>query len=485
MIHTDMRTVIKIAFALALTATRLLQRSPSRHFPHSSEQLLTSFRCDAQISRTDYDDLFRYFVEGWHAYSLPARHAAAYPGYPSRNGKKDDQMEGFARVMPLFAAWIQSGREGQVRLPSGALVTLEEELERGLLAGTDPSADTFWGPMTTEYQQRVVEAADIALALWMVKDTLWADLRQDQRDRVASWLMQINRCKGVDNNWHLFYVLVDRVLNALGYEKAIPSSRKRYLRVKEFYLGSGWFQDGPDGPVDYYNAWGFHYLLFWIHEVDASWDPGFIPECQRAFLSSYKHLIGPNGVPILGRSIPYRIAVSAPLVLGQRDHPDVVNPGMARRALDVTWRYFIQHGAVRNGAITQGYFDTDLRVLDVYSGPASSLWSLRSLIAAVYQSHSSTFWTSDSSPLPVERESYTHHIGEAGWRVHGDKQSAAIVVEVLDNAPDARPELQSLGLKDRIKMIAYQNGRYRPDNHDAKYGRRYYRSDVPFIVDSA
>ena len=46
-----------------------------------------------------------------------------------------------------------------------------------------------------------------------------------------------------------------------------PSTGTLHARC-EFYLGDGWFTDGPDGPVDYYNAWGFYYHIGWIHRMN-------------------------------------------------------------------------------------------------------------------------------------------------------------------------------------------------------------------------
>lgn len=392
-----------------------------------------------------------------------------------------DELEGFSRIMPLFGAWCASGRDPQLTLPGNKSISLPKEFERGLLAGTDPRSRSYWGDMPGKSNQRIVEAADIALALWLFRDTVWNSLPPDRRDQVVSWLALVDSCPGLDNNWHLFFVLIDRVLATLGYPGRISSAKAHYERIKEFHLGDGWFKDGPNGRVDFYNAWGFHYALDWIDKIDPDWDPEFIRDSLRKFLSGYKFLIGPEGIPIMGRSLCYRMAAPAPLVFGCERHSDIVSAGEARRALDTVWRYFIRHGALRHGGITQGYWDADPRLLDPYSGPASSLWSLRSLVASFYQPPENSFWRQSAERLPVESGDYELMLDGAQWRVRGYKSKRRIVVEVLNNPIDDAPELEPVRRRQTLRRIA--EGKWLgPRNDEAKYGRRYYCSDKPFCV---
>jgi hypothetical protein len=453
-----------------------------RRFPRAAERLLQPFHQRGNRSNSDFDGLVRYFAQGWRCYRRPDRAGASYPGLPSWSGRRVDELEGFSRLMPLFGAWCASGRAPTVQLPGGEPLSLADEFREGLVAGTDPTSPSYWGTMAGRSPQQIVEAADISLALWFFRPTVWQDLSPLQRERVARWLAGMEECPGLDKNWHLFYVLTDRVLESLGWPGLIPSARRRFERVKEFHLGDGWFTDGPAGPVDYYNAWGFHYPLYWIHRIDPSWDPAFIQACSGRFLGGYRFLIGPEGFPMLGRSIPYRLAAPAPLVLWHGLHADIVSPGLARRALEATWSYFIRRGAVRHGMVTQGYFGPDSRLVDSYSGPASSFWSLRSLVAAFSFAAAGPFWTSTPEPLPVEVADVEVRLEGPGWLVRGEHATQALSIEVLRNDAASSPPLASAGLLDHVRSIAY--GRpVRPKNDEAKYGRRVYRSDRPLGCD--
>ena len=58
----------------------------------------------------------------------------------------------------------------------------------------------------------------------------------------------------------------------------------------------------------------------------------------------------------MGRSICYRTAVPVPLLAANLMGTEQFSSGRAVRGLDVVWRYFVAHGSLRGGALTQGYF---------------------------------------------------------------------------------------------------------------------------------
>lgn len=442
------------------------------------ERLLAGFAPGRAPDRSGYEDLFRYLLEGF--LSRQSRHGARarYPGLPSSHGVAIDDLEGFSRSAPLWGAWVRSGRPGAVVLRTGQIVDLAGEFRRGLLAGTDPESAEYWGDVR-DRDQRIVEASDVALGLWLFRSRVWDELRAPEKTRVVSWLRQVHGKDVWDNNWHLFPVLVHAVLRSLGEAGDADGAARHYARLREFHRGDGWFSDGPGEVFDYYNAWGIHYALAWLGRIDPAWDPGFLAGVRREFLAGYRTLIGPAGFPVLGRSVCYRIAVTAPLVLGQETDPRVVSPAEARRGLDATWSYFIGRGALDGGRVTQGYFGDDARTLESYSGPASPLWSARSLIAAFSLPEESPFWSSPAGRLPVEEASYELDLGPPGWRVTGDRGSGAIRIEVLANREARDEPLEEMGGLDRLLGRLLRTAR-RPSNRKARYGRRFYGSDAPF-----
>jgi len=448
-------------------------------FPDRAESLLDGFRTESAAPGAQaYQRLFQYFLEGFLTYRLPKGAGAAYPGLGSNGGTVADRLEGFSRNAPLWAAWMAGGRPSQVRLESGDDADLLQLIRAGLLTGTDPASRDCWGAMG-EKNPRIVEAADIALVVWLTKDALWRELPDKNRQQIAAWLQQAERNAVWDNNWHLFPVLTTAVLRDLGLPADLPAARQHYADFKRFHLGSGWFSDGKGRKVDYYNAWGIHYPLWWLRRIDPEWDNEFLGTALEQFLSTYKYLIGPEGFPVMGRSVCYRMAAPSPLVLAQADGSVEVSTGQARRGLDAIWTYFIRRGAVRGGNVTQAYCggSPDWRIMDNYSGPASCLWSLRSLVAAFYLGPDHQFWTGPPEPLPVEISDFSLEIPAIGWTVVGDRASYRIEIRKEGRAP-AIP-LIDYGVAGRVATWILQRP-VRPWNTAAKYEATVYSSDKPF-----
>lgn len=469
----------KLPFAVDRVIGRSDRREKAPRFPTASERLLQPFRRSRPLDAAGYTGLFSYFAEGWESYRGRHGASASYPGLPSRAGRWMDEIEGFTRLMPLFGAWVHSKREPRVTLAGGEVIDLPEVFRAGLLAGTDPGSPVYWGRMR-DRNQRIVEAADVALSLWLFRNEVWNTLSARERERVARWLLQVNARKVHDSNWHLFVVLVNVALTALGYPASPFAAHAHYDRFREFYRGNGWFSDGLDDRFDYYNAWAIHYSLSWIRIMDPEWDAAFLERAQGEFVGSYKYLFGPHGFPILGRSVCYRTAAPAPLVFGSVQNREQVSPGEARRALDVVWRYFIQSGAVRRGVLTQGYHGADERLLDNYSGPASCLWGLRSLVAAFAQPEGAPFWSGAAEPLPVEKADFNFTIPANRWTVTGTRSNGVVAIELPEGEAEVPLKPHRRGQKMRGGLL----GPRRPRNMLAKYGRREYRSDLPFCCDA-
>jgi len=440
-----------------------------------------AFLSDSDPVGTRYEALFRYFAAGAVAHVSPGGARIHYTGAGSINGYRLSGLEGFARISPLLAAWVASGR-GDIAI-DGRRVDLAAFLRRGILAGTDAGSESYWGKIR-DNDLRILEAADIARAVWMTRNQIWNELTDDHKRQVADWLLQVNDATTGDNNWLLAAVTVTSVMRSLGWPVAFDETRP-YERFKRHYLGAGWFYDQP-GQVDYYNNWGIAYELFWITLINDQFDRDFIRQTIKDSAGLTSHLLGPQGFPILGRSICYRTAVPVPLIAQAQltadpSDADPSDAGLARRATDAIWRYFVARGSLRDGALTQGYFGTDLRLVDNYSGPGSCHWGLRSLVLAFRFPGDSDFWNAPEVPLPVEVADYRLEVEQLGWIVEGRKADGTITIEIPKN------ESNDIAIKDydwrrRLYEVVLRRPN-RPHNHSVKYDRRVYSSAKPFWED--
>ncbi|WP_370554871.1 DUF2264 domain-containing protein [Edwardsiella tarda] len=415
---------------LRLLRERLVRlRWRKRAYTRNDAALRACFADDSQPLEQQCDMLVRYVAEAFDHYAVWDYSHAYYPGRPSQQNARTDAMEGCSRVLPTLAAWLH----GAVSQARGSVLSglngqrwdIADLLSRAFLAGTDPAHPGYWGTLH-DYDQRICESADLALALWLSKRWVWARYDARQREQVLAWFAQVPARQTVDNNWHLFGLTVEMVLRDLRGEGEVD--QQKYQRIKEFHVGEGWFRDGARGNYDYYNAWGFHYSLYWLNQIDPQFDQAFIQQTLQQFNAGYRHLLTPQGIAFFGRSACYRLAAAAPLLAEASQAPSPATLGLAKRALAVTLRYFIANGAMRAGAPTQGLFADDARLVDNYSGPASSFWSLRALNIALYSAPQNGLWQAQEQPLPIEQHDFSLRIEATGMQLLGCRETGESVV---------------------------------------------------------
>lgn len=442
-------------------------------------ELVARFEGPDEPSEADYEFAFQYFITGFLAYRSADGAHATYPGAPSKNGRQCDALEGFSRICPLIAVWLASGRARRITTLAGAQVDLADLLSEGLINGTAPGRTSYWGDIG-DLDQRIVEASDVALCLWVIRDSLWRDLPSEARQAALAWLRQSVGRKVPDNNWHLIVVFTALALEALGGAIDRDVVEAHYVRFKAFYRGGGWYSDGSAGPVDFYNPWQMHYLLSWILRLAPDFDSQFIRRTSREFLATYRYFVSTEGLPIFGRSICYRLGAVAPLVSAAQLAPDIIPPGQARRYLDSVWKHFLPRGAVRHGTVTQGYYGVDLRLLDNYSGAASPLCSLRSIIEALHLPRHGPFWVDTALPLPIEMSDYVVDVPEVGIVIEGHRDLREVLLRMPGNCGGAfRIRPYSLWRRLGGKLLGRP---IRPENHEAKYCRKEYSSRWPLFA---
>jgi len=259
---------------------------------------------------------------------------------------------------------------------------------------------------------------------------------------------------------------------------ASAGNYENYFEFKRNYLERGWFRDGPTGEIDYYNAWGIPYELYWIHLLDPHVDAAFMAQALNASGDLTAHLVSPAGLPMMGRSICYRTAVPSAIIAASFLFPSSISPGLARRAMDVTWRYFVGLGALRDGTLTMGYSETDPRIVDWYLGAGSCHWGLRSLTLAYMAEPSAPFWNTPYAPLPVEIHDYQVDLPRIGWIVSGDSVSKNIKITIPNNH-DRSVKVRSYSEYNKLFEMIFRRVS-RPENFDLKYKLSEYAAIPPF-----
>ncbi|EJE8526012.1 TPA: DUF2264 domain-containing protein [Vibrio parahaemolyticus] len=430
--------------------------------------------------RTLCESLVSYTAEAFEHYAVWDYSHAYYPGRPSQQTARTDAIEGVSRVLPTLATWLytQDSDAPQLTGLNGKPIDVVGIIRSALLAGTDPHHKGYWGKLH-DYDQRICESADLALTFWLTKSYIWQHLNPKQQLQIITWFEQVPPLKTLDNNWQLFTLTVSFVLKDLTGKEWVDAAK--YDRIKEFYVGDGWFRDGANGNYDYYNVWGFFYSLYWIDQIDPDYDPQFIRQAMSEFVAGYRYFFTPQGLPLFGRSACYRLSAAVPLLAAIDYQSDAITIGQAKRAFKTNLQYFISNGALKSGAPTQGVFEDDARLVDNYSGPASSFWSLRALNLALYMGGRTGLWQAEEQPLEIEKGDFDFRLPAIDAHVIGTfKTKEVTVLFTTDYTQDQTPLSRRL-LRQSLpnKVLEVISGRAsRPKNNLLRKGITCYTSKM-------
>ncbi len=397
----------------------------------------------------------------------PAR--ALYPD--DRRGLPDsvDGLESFARIASAWGAWLRNPANPAALRFNGREMDIEQLLRQGLLDGTDPANPrTYWGDMG-HMDQRIVESADIAVAIWMSRERLFNRLNSAEQHQILAWLAQVDHQGTYPDNWILFTAVTQAVRLRLGQPVPVADLDFRLQQACEFYRGDGWYVDGPASEFELYNAWMFnwHFLLWaWIDGDRQPEIQARVLDRARSFIAGFAHFFGSNGsYPAWGRSLVYRFSALAAFATGRflANAPD--DPGMLRRLSSGCLKYFDEHGLFDpdDHFVRQGYHGDFPAAGEPYLSPGSPYWCCHGLFALTFDADDA-FWTSVEAPLPVERDDFELILPAPGFIVAGCRATGQVL---LLNSRSGQE---------------HDAPRY---HYAAKYGKFAYSTHFPFNVIAA
>ena len=377
------------------------------------------------------------------------RHASADgglitpPGRPSAAGIRSDGIEGFARSF-LIAAPLLAGRAEDPYDHAGWYA-------RGLAAAMAPDGPDRWGRAIGVDEirqwngtpQPIVEAANLAFGLAVSRPQVWDRLDDKLRDQTAEWLTHHAVKHGSDNNWLLFTAVIEAFVTSAGYEVPGGHAQADVELFESWYLGDGWFNDGPISPatghgnrVDHYNSWVIHPFLWQWYQLSEQPAEGRERYLRRLgeFADSYALLFAPDGSPLhQGRSLTYRQAVLGGLWTAALAGVGSETAGATRRlASGVLRRFALESGVGMDGPPSRGWSAAEfLPMCQVYSGPGSPYFAGMGFLGLA-ASADHPLWTEPEQPQPSERGDCVRTLHAVGWVIRcGDG-----VVQIANHASD-------------------------------------------------
>ncbi|TCV98901.1 DUF2264 domain-containing protein [Biostraticola tofi] len=270
--------------------------------------------------------------------------------------------------------------------------------------GTDPQHPGYWG-ITTAYDQRLVEMAVYGLGLALLKNTLTDHFTPQQLQNLFRWLDQISSAEMPDSNWNYFAIMVQLGFRQAGLPWDQAAVDARFEKMEAYYLGDGWYSDGPGRPKDYYISMAFHYygLIYatLMKDSDSQRSALLIARSER-FAEDFVYLFAADGAAVpFGRSLTYRFAEAAFWSAAAFANLQVLSMGEIKGIIlrHLRW-WFSQPIFDRDGILTIGYAYPNLVMAEDYNSPGSPYWAFKIFLVLALPAESE-FWQQPEQPLPA------------------------------------------------------------------------------------
>lgn len=303
-------------------------------------------------------------------------------------------IEGFSRPLwGLAPFWAGGGRNAE----------FEEIYRSGIVAGTDPESEEYWGKCS-DYDQRFVEMAAIGYAMLLAPEQIWEPLSEQEKEKAADWLNEINRNRCWDCNWRFFQIIVNTALKKRRMPYSPEVLQESLDFIEECYIGGGWYCDGVEGQTDYYipfamEFYGLIYAIF-MKEDDPERCEKYLKRAEQ-FGKDFVYWFSEDGSALpYGRSLTYRFAQSAFYAACVMAHieplPLPVMKGIIVRNLE----YWMKRPAFDHaGILTIGYCYPNLQMSESYNSPQSPYWAMKTF-AVLALDKNDLFWSCEAAPLP-------------------------------------------------------------------------------------
>ncbi|MCD8292376.1 MAG: DUF2264 domain-containing protein [Prevotellaceae bacterium] len=330
------------------------------------------------------------------------------PTWDGRN-EKVAYMECFGRLMAGLAPWLSLPDDDTAE--SVQRHQLREWALKSYANAVDPESPDYL--LWREEGQTLVDAAYLAESFLRGFDALWVPLDTLTKQRYIEEFTQLRRVDPPYTNWLLFSSTVECFLRKVGAQSDTYRIVSTLRKIEEWYVGDGWYSDGPGFAFDYYNSYVLHPMYIESLEVFSQDGKKKIWNASRSNLDrAWKRMqrfgmilerfISPEGAfPVFGRSITYRTGTLQPLaMLAWRGKlPEELPGGQVRAAMTAVIKRMFSDGRNFNeqGFLTLGFNGSQPDIADWYTNNGSLyMASLAFLPLGLPADH--PFWTDEPQP---------------------------------------------------------------------------------------
>ena len=307
-------------------------------------------------------------------------------------------LETFGRLMAGVTPWLNlpddNSEEGKKR------AQIRKWALKSYANGVDPESPDYlhWNI----HSQNLVDAAYLAES-FLRCPSLWQSLDATTQQRYVKEFKSLRTILTPYNNWLLFRAMVEAFLLNVGEEADGYALGVATRKISEWYLSDGFYSDGPEFSLDYYNSYVIHPMFIEVLEVMepkglyAPVKKELALRRMQRFNQLIERLISPEGTfPAIGRSATYRMGAFQSLAMSAWKYglPEGMTNGQVRHALTTVMKnmFGVEGNFNKEGFLQLGFAGHQPDLADYYTNNGSLyMTSLVFLPLGLPESH--PFWS--------------------------------------------------------------------------------------------
>ncbi|WP_308259730.1 DUF2264 domain-containing protein [Prevotella sp.] len=319
-------------------------------------------------------------------------------------------LETFARLMAGISPWLALPDDGT---PEGKQrKQLHEWAIQAYKNAVDPNSPDkiTW---LTNTSQPLCDASYLVESFMRAPEATWGQLDEVTKKRYIEGLKSLRTIRPAYNNWLLFRAMVEVFFMSIGEDVDEYALSVGLQKMSEWYLSDGWYSDGPEYAMDYYNSYVMHPMMVEVvemckkHNFSTPISLDLAVKRMNRFNTILERFISPEGAyPAVGRSVIYRMGAFQTLAMSAWKYglPKDLTNGSVRSALTcVMKRMFAVDGNFDDkGYLRLGFAGHQPNLANYYSNNGSLyMTSLVFMPLGLPADH--PFWTAPAEPWTSQK----------------------------------------------------------------------------------
>ncbi|OOZ40115.1 DUF2264 domain-containing protein [Solemya elarraichensis gill symbiont] len=317
-------------------------------------------------------------------------------------------LEAVGRTLSGIAPWLElTGLQGEEALLQS---NARQQAQLTITSITDKNSPDFLH--FDAGAQCLVDAALLALAILRAPHALWLELPEANKKNIIEALTSTRKITPVFNNWLLFSAIIEAFFCKAGITHDSMRIEYALRQMLQWYVGDGFYSDGPVFHADYYNSYVIHPFILAILNATShtrkwkSLTPLQLKRSQR-YCELLERSISPEGaMPVTGRSLSYRcgnLHALGELALTNQ-LPTTLPPEQVRCAMTSVIKRTLgpENTFTEDGWLTIGLCGQQPSLAEFYITTGSLYWSTLAFLPLGI-SPDSTFWSNPDTQFTSQK----------------------------------------------------------------------------------